>query len=109
MPSSETMTYLHALSAPAALLMAAFIVASPVDARPQIETANADTAATEQAAEAGAEAQSLSTGSIDLTPAAKRKKQFDDCMAIWEPATHMTKKEWRRTCNNTTEDDVPNL
>jgi hypothetical protein len=21
-----------------------------------------------------------------------------DCMAIWEPATHMTKQQWRRTC-----------
>jgi hypothetical protein len=22
-------------------------------------------------------------------------------MAIWEPATHMTKEEWRRTCRRT--------
>ena len=24
-----------------------------------------------------------------------------DCMAIWEPRTHMTKNEWRRTCKTT--------
>lgn len=24
-----------------------------------------------------------------------------ECMAIWEPATHMTKEEWRRTCRRT--------
>jgi len=21
-----------------------------------------------------------------------------DCMGLWEPATHMTKQEWQRTC-----------
>jgi hypothetical protein len=26
---------------------------------------------------------------------------MDECMAIWEPATHMTKAEWRRTCRRT--------
>jgi hypothetical protein len=26
---------------------------------------------------------------------------FADCMAIWEPATHMSKSEWRTTCVRT--------
>jgi hypothetical protein len=28
-------------------------------------------------------------------------KNLADCMAVWEPATHMTKTEWRRTCERT--------
>lgn len=24
-----------------------------------------------------------------------------DCMAMWEPATHMTREDWRRTCRRT--------
>jgi hypothetical protein len=27
--------------------------------------------------------------------------RMEDCMAVWEPATHMTKAEWRRTCKDT--------
>ncbi len=26
---------------------------------------------------------------------------IEDCMKVWEPATHMTKDEWRRTCART--------
>ena len=41
----------------------------------------------------------VTTGSIyrDPTP----EQRMADCMAIWEPRTHMTKKEWRRTCITT--------
>jgi hypothetical protein len=41
----------------------------------------------------------VTTGSIypDATP----EQRMADCMAIWEPRTHMTKKEWRRTCKTT--------
>jgi hypothetical protein len=28
-------------------------------------------------------------------------KTLADCMAFWEPATHMTKAEWRTTCLRT--------
>ncbi len=98
-----------ALSAPAALLIATMLLAGPVNARSSSQAADTAAPATEHAADPASDADSLSTGSIDLTPAAKRKRQFDDCMAIWEPATHMTKREWRRTCNNTTEDELPNL
>ena len=41
----------------------------------------------------------VTTGSIyrDPTP----EQRMADCMAIWEPRTHMTMKEWRRTCITT--------
>jgi hypothetical protein len=50
----------------------------------------------------------LTTGSIDASAREKKQKQFDDCMAIWDPGTHMTKKQWRRTCSNTLE-ELPDL
>ena len=25
-------------------------------------------------------------------------QEYADCMRLWEPATHMTKEEWSRTC-----------
>ena len=39
------------------------------------------------------------TGSINTEPTFEQR--MADCMAIWEPRTHMTKKEWRRTCKTT--------
>jgi hypothetical protein len=78
------------LHAPTPLLIAALAVllaAGPVHARSPERSAATDMSKTD----------SLSTGSINT--ARDRKKRFDDCMAIWEPATHMSKKEWRRTCN----------
>ena len=41
----------------------------------------------------------VTTGSINLDPSFEQR--MADCMAIWEPRTHMTKKEWRRTCKTT--------
>ena len=41
----------------------------------------------------------VTTGSINLDPTPEQR--MADCMAIWEPRTHMTKKEWRRTCKTT--------
>jgi hypothetical protein len=53
-------------------------------------------------------AEDLTTGSIDASTREKKQKQFDDCMAIWDKGTHMTKKQWRRTCSNTLE-ELPDL
>lgn len=39
------------------------------------------------------------TGSINLDPSPDQRMK--DCMAIWDSGTHMTKKEWRRTCKTT--------
>jgi hypothetical protein len=33
-------------------------------------------------------------------------KTLEDCMAVWEPATHMTKEQWRRVCSRTSLDDA---
>jgi hypothetical protein len=34
----------------------------------------------------------------------KQQKDFKDCMETWDKGTHMTKKEWRRTCERTIKD-----
>jgi hypothetical protein len=39
---------------------------------------------------------SITTGSVYVEPTVEQR--MADCMAIWEPATHMTKQQWRRTC-----------
>ena len=44
------------------------------------------------------------------SPEAKayKQKRLDDCIAIWEKGTHMTKEQWKRTCKNSLE-DLPGL
>jgi hypothetical protein len=61
----------------------------------------ADPASSVDAAKAAetSEAPAVSTGSINREQTAAQR--MADCMAIWEPRTHMTKKEWRRTCKTT--------
>jgi len=44
----------------------------------------------------------------NITGAESMAKKMADCMAIWEPRTHMTKSEWRYTCK-TTLDELPNI
>ena len=44
-------------------------------------------------------ATTTTTGSINLDPTPEQRMK--DCMAIWDPGTHMTKKQWRRTCKTT--------
>ncbi len=39
------------------------------------------------------------TGSISTEPTFEQR--MADCMAIWDPGTHMTKQQWRRTCKTT--------
>ncbi len=95
------MRYLHALPA----LLLTVLLAGPVEARSAAQAADSSTQ-TSKPDPAGIDA--LDTGSVALAPAEDRKRRFKDCMAIWEPATHMSKREWRRTCNSQL-DDVPNL
>ena len=33
-----------------------------------------------------------------------RERDFKDCLESWDKGTHMTKKEWRRTCERTIRD-----
>jgi hypothetical protein len=85
--------------APLVLLLATLLLAGSVEAR----SAGTEAQTTSPAAADTAEPDALSTGSI--APPYDKKKRFEDCMAIWEPATHMTKKEWRRTCNSQLDGD----
>jgi len=39
---------------------------------------------------------------------ADKQKRLDDCIAIWDKGTHMTKEQWTRTCKNSLE-DLPGL
>jgi hypothetical protein len=39
---------------------------------------------------------------------ADKQKRLDDCIAIWDKGTHMTKDQWKRTCKNSLE-DLPGL
>ena len=34
----------------------------------------------------------------------KKQRDFQDCLDTWDKGTHMTKKEWRRTCERTVRD-----
>jgi len=92
------MRFLHALPASTALLIAALLLAAPSAAQSGDAAPVSDYAT---------EAENITTGTI-LTPAQQRQKRFKDCMAIWEPATHMTKRQWRRTCKSQL-DEFPNL
>ena len=69
------------ISIAAALLLGTAAIADPAPAP------------TDKAAGA---ADSITTGSVYVEPTAEQR--MADCMAIWEPATHMTKQQWRRTC-----------
>lgn len=72
--------------------LAAWLVAAPVLARSPQSSAGADPAT---------DADNLTTGRIDPAAGEKQKKRLEDCMAIWDAKTHMTKKQWRRTCAST--------
>jgi hypothetical protein len=41
----------------------------------------------------------VTTGSVNVEPTFDQRMQ--ECMAIWEPRTHMTKQQWRRSCKTT--------
>jgi len=41
----------------------------------------------------------VTTGSIDVEPSFE--KRIEECMAIWDHKTHMTKAQWKRSCRTT--------
>jgi predicted DNA-binding protein (MmcQ/YjbR family) len=45
----------------------------------------------------------LTTGTVVRSNT--REQKLKDCMAIWEPATHMSKEQWKRTCNRQLDDE----
>jgi hypothetical protein len=38
----------------------------------------------------------MTTGSVNVERSMDQRMK--DCMEVWEPRTHMTKQQWRRTC-----------
>ena len=89
----------HHTKAPIAALgaaIAACLLATPLVADPAPATATVD--ATKPAG--------TTTGSVNVEDSAK--KRLADCMAIWEPRTHMTKQAWRRTCKSSLQ-ELPGL
>jgi hypothetical protein len=80
----------------AAVLAAAF---NPPDAAARTRNAAAAAAATQ-----GTDKPAPDTAE----PKADKQKRLDDCVAIWDKGTHMTKEQWRRTCKNSLE-DLPGL
>jgi hypothetical protein len=38
----------------------------------------------------------VTTGSVNVERSMDQRMK--DCMDVWEPRTHMTKQQWRRTC-----------
>ena len=66
-------------------------------------------ARTRDAAAAAAATQGTDKPAPDSAEAkAYKQKRFEDCVAIWDKGTHMTKEQWRRTCKNSLE-DLPGL
>jgi hypothetical protein len=87
----------------AAALFAA-LAASPVAAA----ASAAKTDGKAQTAETEPQTGPMTTGSVSSSafgPQESRKKKLEDCMAIWDRGTHMTKREWRRTCNTQLDED----
>jgi len=89
----------HAFPFAVAIAIAGLLAATPVEAAAKAQTAGMTVPAggQKQATESD-DLDQVTTGSTAMTPAEMRKKRYEDCMAIWEPATHMTKRQWRRTC-----------
>ena len=83
-----------------AALFAVAIAAAPLPGYATSATQpaqEAQAAPVERAADATSDP--VTTGSVIPEPPT-RQKRIDDCMAIWEPATHMTKSQWMRTCKS---------
>ena len=81
-----------------ALTLAAVVPAHEAAAR----TRNAAAAA------AATEADPNKTDPNSPEAKADRQKRLDDCIAIWDKGTHMTREQWKRTCKNSLE-DLPGL
>ncbi len=93
------------IKAPIAALCAAVaagLLAAPVLADPA--QAPASSVAGSAKPEAGNEG--MTTGSVGVQDSTE--KRIADCMAIWEPRTHMTKQQWRRTCKRSLE-ELPHI
>jgi hypothetical protein len=87
----------HALFA---ALMSALLLAGPSSAEPASTTAGTSVGTQD--------ASDLETGSIEEISRRNKERRFEDCMDSWDKGTHMTKRQWRRTCL-TSMKDFPSL
>jgi uncharacterized lipoprotein YajG len=71
-------------------ILFAFVAIAPAAATQTTPAASAPPAATVS--------DDVTTGSIQLTEKQQKTKQFEECMALWDRDTHMTTRQWRRTC-----------
>ncbi len=78
----HSITKTISLSIAAGLLLATAAIADPAPATTDKASGASD---------------SITTGSVYVEPTADQR--MADCMAIWDKSTHMTKQQWRRTCN----------
>lgn len=62
-------------------------------------TALADTTNATDASKTSATPPAVTTGSINTEPTYEQR--VEECMAIWDKGTHMTKVQWRRSCRTT--------
>lgn len=67
--------------------MAAFSAVAVADTKAVVEPPKPDTAP------------AFTTGSIASEPSFEQR--INECMAIWDKGTHMTKEQWRRSCKTT--------
>lgn len=61
--------------------------------------ATGKTSAAVAAADAAGESTSVTTGSINQEPTYAQR--MNECVQIWDRGTHMTRKQWRRSCQET--------
>ena len=71
----------------AAAGMAAFSAVAIADTKAVVEPQKTDTGPP------------VTTGSVTSEPSFEQR--INECMAIWDKGTHMTKEQWRRSCKTT--------
>lgn len=56
-----------------------------------------------QPSAAAPDAAPANEGAVGVTapPADARRETLEDCISFWDPGTHMSKAEWRATCERT--------
>ena len=87
------------MSTIAKTLIIALAAASVVSGAAWADTSTSgDTVASSEAVKTNSSA-TVTTGSIANEPTFDQRMQ--DCMAIWDKGTHMTKQQWRRSCKTT--------
>jgi hypothetical protein len=77
------------------LLSAAACVVAPGQVTAQTGNAPGSAAVLVQNADRAAKIKEISE---------RGSKYFAECMQLWDPETHMTKKEWEQTCRRVTDE-----